>query len=483
MSISVELSNLGPLRSAQMELGDLNLLIGENNTGKTFFATVLHRVLDAKPEPEFRLDRLVQPTEVPVEVQEWIMRVLDDPNGDSALHEEFTRAPSDETVEWATNLAKNILERYASNVRDRVEYAFGAQASELRRRTPNGNAGDSYLRIGGSQRDWEVEVRFDSDASSVTLLDPVGWLQRALHPKLIQRTTLFRNQGRQGWPDKSRRRHLDDTTDQIAFSMLFLSWPNSATHLPADRTGIMQSQSVLAGLVIRQATRAGIRPIKSGTLTGTAADFLSLVLEIPKLLFDVEYEPSIFDPLVNEFEEDLQVAIEVDASAEGVDSIVAVTSEGRFPMARASSMLSELAPLLLVLRSHYFVDHLTIDEPEAHLHPAMQMSVASFLAKLVNNGVRIVLTTHSDFFVTQFNNMMRVHELSDSAENPFGLPSIDRSRVRCLRFSRENGACVAQSVEPDRIDGVDESTFTDVMRAQYNTTSQLVNDLIDSSNE
>ena len=207
------------------------------------------------------------------------------------------------------------------------------------------------------------------------------------------------------------------------------------------------------------------------------------MLEIPELLFEVKDMPSVFDPLVDEFEEDLQVAIEVDPNAEGVDSIVAVTSEGRFPMARTSSMLSELAPLLLVLRSHYFVDHLTIDEPEAHLHPAMQMRVASFLAKLVNNGGRIVLTTHSDFFVTQFNNMMRVHELSDSAENPFGLPSIDRSRVRCLRFSRENGACVAQSVEPDRIDGVDESTFTDVMRAQYDTTSQLVNDLIDSSNE
>ena len=245
----------------------------------------------------------------------------------------------------------------------------------------------------------------------------------------------------------------------------------------------MQSHSVLAGSAIRQATYAGIRQIKFGALTGTAADFLALVLEIPESAFAAKDRPSIFVPLVDEFEADLQVKIEVDASAEGVDSIVAVTSEGRFPMARASSMLSELAPLLLVLRSHYFVDHLTIDEPEEHLHPAMQMLVASFLANLVNKGLRIALTTHSDFFVTQFNNMMRVHELSNSAENPFGLPSIDRSRVRSLRFSRENGACVAQRVEPDRIDGVDESTFTDVMREQYDTTSQLVNDLIDSSNE
>ena len=483
MSISVELSNLGPLRSAQIDLGDLNLLIGENNTGKTCFATVLHRVLDAKPEPLSPLDRIGRKTEVPDEVHEWFWGVLDDPDGDSTLYQEFTRTPSDQTVEWATCLATNILERYASNVRDRVEYAFGAQASDLQRRTPNGKADDSYLRISGPQRDWEIEVRFDSDASSVTLLDPVGWLQRALHPQEIQQTNAFQNLRLRGWPHESRNPNPDHVTEEITFSTLFSSWPRSTTHLPADRTGIMQSHSVLAGSVIRQATRAGIRPIKFETLTGTAADFLSLVLEIPESAFAAKSKPSVFDPLVDEFEADLQVKIEVDPNAEGVDSIVAVTSEGRFPMARTSSMLSELAPLLLVLRSHYFVDHLTIDEPEAHLHPAMQMSVASFLAKLVNNGVRIVLTTHSDFFVTQFNNMMRAHELSNSAENPSGLPSIDRSRVRCLRFSRENGACVAQRVDPDRIDGVDESTFTDVMREQFDTTSQLVNDLIDSSNE
>ena len=463
-----------------MELGDLNLLIGENNTGKTFFATVLHRVLDAKPEPKYRFGR---PTEVPEEVQEWITRLYDGPNGDSAVSEEFTRTPSDQTLKWATSLATNILERYASNVRDRVEYAFGAQASDLRRRTPNGIADDSYLRISDSQREWEVEVRFDSDASSVKLLDPVAWLQRALHPQEIQQTTAFQNLRRPGWPHESRNPNPDHVTEEIALSMLFSSWPRSTTHLPADRTGIMQSHSVLAGSAIRQATRAGIRPIKFETLTGTTADFLSLVLEIPESAFATKDRPSIFDPLVDEFEADLQVKIEVDANAEGVDSIVAVTSEGRFPMARTSSMLSELAPLLLILRSHYFVDHLTIDEPEAHLHPAMQMRVASFLASLVNKGLRIVLTTHSDFFVTQFNNMMRAHELSNSAENPFGLPRIDRSRVRSLHFSRENGGCVAQSVEPDRIDGVDESTFTDVMREQYDTTSQLVNDLIDSSNE
>ncbi len=177
--------------------------------------------------------------------------------------------------------------------------------------------------------------------------------------------------------------------------------------------------------------------------------------------------------------------IEVDQRSDGLDAIVAATPEGRFPMARASSMLSELAPLLLVLKSSEFVDHITIDEPEAHLHPGMQVRVASFLAELVNSGMGLVLTTYSDFFVSQFNNMMRRHELSasSSSESRSDGPTLTRSKVCSLTFSRENGWCVARESVPDRLDGIDESMFTDVMREQFGETARLVNELIGSAAE
>ena len=38
MTVSVEVSNLGPLRSARADIADLNVLVGRNNTGKTFSA-------------------------------------------------------------------------------------------------------------------------------------------------------------------------------------------------------------------------------------------------------------------------------------------------------------------------------------------------------------------------------------------------------------------------------------------------------------
>ena len=481
MSVAVKLSNLGPLRAAQLEIADLTLLIGENNTGKTFFATVLHRVLDTSPPPP--LWRRSRDDRVPSEVEDWIMKTLDTSDYDSPVSETTHLMPSPATVNWAKRITTAILQDYGNSVRHSIAYAFGAEPARLRRRTRSRHAANCYLQVSSSEPEWELEIRFDSEDITVTPPDPEQWLRFVLTPDNIRRSIRPLSHLK-----PSSARQVSDLLGPYpgrAFlgtrSGLFRSWPSNAIHLPADRTGIMQSHNVLAGAAVRQSARAGIRPIEIETLPGTSADFLSLILAIPESISQSRSRQSRFASLVRKFEDNMRAEIAVDQRSDGLDAIMAVTSEGRFPMARASSMLSELAPLLLVLKSHLYVDHLTIDEPEAHLHPEMQVRVASFLAALVNEGMRIVLTTHSDFFVTQFNNMIRLYELAERSDptRPFSFPVLDRSRVRALRFSRENGWCVGREAVPDSIDGVDESTFTEVMRSQYDDTARLVNQLLE----
>jgi len=486
VSVSIELSNLGPLRRARFDVADLTLLIGENNTGKTFLATVLHRVLDPSPfRPRWRHDRDYR---VPAEVEEWVTTVMDTPEDELPISDMTDVNPGRDTINWARKITTETLHDYGANVRQAIAYAFGAEASRLRRRTPSRHAADCYLRISSSKPDWGLEIRFDSERISVEPPDPEQWLKLILRPDQIRAST-----PRFSRPGRIRSRHIGDilglgsspgTINPNTRAGMFTSWPRNAIHLPADRTGIMQSHKVLAGAAVQQSARAGIRPIEIETLPGTSADFLSLILEILDSMSRFKRDSSRFAPLVRKFEKDMRAEIAVVPGSDGMDAIMAVTSEGRFPMARTSSMLSELAPLLLVLKSPYhsrYVDHLTIDEPEAHLHPEMQVRVASFMATLVNKGVRIVLTTHSDFFVSQFNNMMRIHELSELSGTTLSssLPVLDRSRVGALRFARESRWCVADESVPDSIDGVDESTFTDVMRTQFQKTAELVNSLLE----
>ena len=75
-------------------------------------------------------------------------------------------------------------------------------------------------------------------------------------------------------------------------------------------------------------------------------------------------------------------------------------------------MVSELAPVVLYLR--YLVrpgDLLIIEEPESHLHPAMQTAFAGELARLARSGVRVMLTTHSEWMLEALANLVRMGDL------------------------------------------------------------------------
>ena len=73
----------------------------------------------------------------------------------------------------------------------------------------------------------------------------------------------------------------------------------------------------------------------------------------------------------------------------------------------ASSMVKELAPLVLYLR--YLVqpgELLIIDEPEMTLHPEAQAQLTEFLAILVKDGLRVLVTTHSAYIVDHLVNLI-----------------------------------------------------------------------------
>ncbi len=54
-------------------------------------------------------------------------------------------------------------------------------------------------------------------------------------------------------------------------------------------------------------------------------------------------------------------------------------------------------------------DYLMIDEPELNLHPENQRKVARLLTQLVNAGLKVVVSTHSDYFVRELSNLLMLH--------------------------------------------------------------------------
>lgn len=58
---------------------------------------------------------------------------------------------------------------------------------------------------------------------------------------------------------------------------------------------------------------------------------------------------------------------------------------------------------------------LIIDEPELNLHPNNQRIMAILLAKLINSGIKVLITTHSDYLVRELNNRIMLKNLSPEA--------------------------------------------------------------------
>lgn len=65
-------------------------------------------------------------------------------------------------------------------------------------------------------------------------------------------------------------------------------------------------------------------------------------------------------------------------------------------MYMASSMVNEIAPIVLALTDSRAYGRLIIDEIEASLHPQKQLELVRFLNRLSNKGIQLILSTHSD---------------------------------------------------------------------------------------
>ncbi len=151
-------------------------------------------------------------------------------------------------------------------------------------------------------------------------------------------------------------------------------------------------------------------------------------------------------------------------------------------MSQSSSMVSELAPLVLFLRGIVRPgDLLIIEEPEAHLHPGAQAAVALTLARLVRVGVRVIVTTHSYWFLQQIGNIIRqgeVYRHKDSA--PTSASGLLKEEVGTWWFHRDKPV---EEIPFDRIDGIEPRDFGDVSETLYNRSVDLQEQLAEITGE
>ena len=91
------------------------------------------------------------------------------------------------------------------------------------------------------------------------------------------------------------------------------------------------------------------------------------------------------------------------------------------PISAAASSVKELAPLLRLLQTADYLDDYSIlfEEPEAHVHPKNQDVLADLIASLCRRGMQFQITTHSDYFLSRLNQLIRFGKFYQTDKTQF----------------------------------------------------------------
>ena len=510
--VHISAKNFGPIESGAIDLRPLNVFVGPSNTGKTYFAVLiyaLHRVLGGFP----RLPAIYREPD-------WYRG-----------HENDTTVSTDDMLRIAAKLDTEgrtlFLSDMPESLREAMRYSFtNAEAfpkalnAELRACFDIASI-DGLIR--GPSQEYPGEIRLDIRENDEIIWDIRANIAKSnfdfhgtigdinLFPKGLLDVDssyksafealrrLFGLAGARGRDPAVRARWIFSIMGRDPLSIYSLAGALSPKqggirYLPAARSGIVQSHRVIVSSIMARSTRAGMEPFAEPLMfSRMVADFVQNLilyddpwqggrLYMLRMKQLVEGRREIMKDIADALErQTLGGRIEtLRSTIDGYPEFVFRSEQAGqdIRISRVSSMVAELAPVILFIRGHLAKgDTLILEEPEAHLHPAAQTDMAVTLARLARAGVRVVITTHSDWLLQQIGNLIREGELAETEGE--AAPSSDaalRPRdVGVWLFDRNGpgGGSTVREIPFDRIDGVQPSDYEDVAERLYNRSAEL----------
>ena len=500
-TIELEISNFGPVVHGKIELRPLTVFVGPSNTGKSYTAILtyaLHRHFSAR---------------VPLRSSSWPSSV-----GYERDIQYFGDAARKQLFEWALSEFKdyeqpNLFTIIDDANRQHIPFVLKGPASEFVRSkfTSTGHyLGQELIRCfgpdldeltrKGSNEDAQIVIRnrssrlLENDDITFTFTPSLMELELAIPDQL----TIL--------PDSRKRHHeffdelrsvrwLGDSESETRIE--FVLWraldaltrlakpsivgllQSPAYYLPADRTGIMHAHSVVVGALIQQASLAALRHTKpTPVLSGVLADFLEQLIELDgrrdhksKSRKDraTPIESKILGGRIHEERSEFTGYPSFTYQPKGW--------KNRLSLMNASSMVSELAPVVLYLRHRVVSGNiLIVEEPESHLHPAMQVELTRQLAEVVNSGIRVIVTTHSEWILEELANIVRRSEILPEkvGQQSNGTTSLPSEQVGAWLFKpiRQPKGSVIEEVKIEE-SGVYASDFDDVATALHNDWADI----------
>ena len=141
-------------------------------------------------------------------------------------------------------------------------------------------------------------------------------------------------------------------------------------------------------------------------------------------------------------------------------------------MTEVSSMVSEITPVVAFLKFIIKKENreedkrkpvLFIEEPEAHLHPQNQIALMEIFAKLIQNNVKLIMSSHSNYIFNKLNNLVLGKKLDYNVYQP-------------VIMQEEQDGSISKLIEIDEL-GAEDQNFVDVSERLYYEREDIIQKL------
>ncbi|MCP4216459.1 MAG: AAA family ATPase [bacterium] len=430
--MKISIRNFGPIKEAHFDLTkDLVVCYGKNNIGKSYAISVIYLLLKHLDKINHNdLDRIIHNEVKAFNHQAMEQKIRDEKKCDIS--------------DKINTLFKKILNKLlADKLADSLENTFGH-----RRRLKSFKARNAPLiQLETLSHTIKITVKDKVQIKSFTLdKDVYGEYpeKKLLYSIKKDRYTLWLGQaGPVGFAEnleifiterfENLFSHISQGEDQLLF-------------LPASRSGIDTGMQALVPIFAELSkNRASVgREFKIPAIKEPIADYILQLSGIHGIPTDNTHLSDIIKEIESEI---LEGEVGFDMEKKQL-TYSPVDSGETMDMNSVSSMVAELSPFIAFLK--YVLSEpirkepvrktvIFIEEPEAHLHPAAQIMLAGIFVKMVKAGVKLVITSHSNYVFNKLSNLLITKQLSPEVFAPIVLKQTEKGSVSQLLEADELG--------------------------------------------
>ncbi|MFN7202425.1 MAG: AAA family ATPase [Aphanizomenon sp.] len=400
--MKIKFSNLGSIQETELDLRPLTVIIGPNNSNKTYIAYSIYGLWQRAG----RTLRIQGNEKLELKHQEddsWLLKI------DNDLLDFFIR----DIETTAKNFRRKTLESF---FQDSSRKLFSKTSFEM--------------IISRQEVEDAINQLIHKDA--IPLTDEISL-------KLTRKEDVlfFEIQPKNEELSKNQTLHFTNRfiTNRFISSVAEVLFSNIFP-FPAERNAFINIYKILETKryrILKQKQRESFINSTSEEKFGLPQPLIAIDIRYPQpvedfldFLSEIELQETTkinssnkneFQKLADEIEKHLQNKNKTNLKPTklGGKEIKVLVKKGlEIDLYNASSSIRQLAPLLLYLRYRASKgDFLVIDEPEMNLHPESQAKLLEALSILVNLGVRILLTTHSPYVMAHLDNLV-----NGNHENP-----------------------------------------------------------------